>query len=363
MEKCKKILVVAVLALTLVGIFAAHIILPDGEYSSAERRPLAQLPQLTVDGVFSGDYFEELEEYLLDQFPLRETFRALKANFQTRVLGLKANNGIYYVDGHLSKLDYPLKESQAQLAIDKFNAIIDSHPQMNKAYYSLIPDKNYFLAEKNGYPAMDYDALLRQATGIRAEYIDIFPCLTIDDYYATDSHWRQEKIGNVAAELAHAMTGIIDDVSDYRHESREDFRGVYYGQSALDLPGETMTILRNPVTDDARVFNVEQNKEIPVYNWDEFNNVDPYDVYLSGAEALLTIENPLAPDNGGHLILFRDSFGSSITPLLLEYYSYITVVDIRYMASSLLDTYVDFTDADVLFLYCTSMFNAGATLK
>ena len=33
------------------------------------------------------------------------------------------------------------------------------------------------------------------------------------------------------------------------------------------------------------------------------------------------------------------------------------------MARGLLDTYVDFTDADVLFLYCTSMFNAGATLK
>ena len=362
MEKIKKILVVAALALTLVGIFAAHVILPDNDASTAERRPLAQLPELTVKDVFSGDYFDELEEYLLDQFPLRDTFRRLKANFQYKVLGMQANNGIYYADGHLSKLEYPFKPTQAQLAIDKFNAIIDSHPQMNAAYYAIIPDKNYFLAEENGYPAMDYDALLQQATGIHGDYIDIFPCLTIDDYYATDSHWRQEKIEKVAQALAHAMTGVIDDVSNYRHESRDGFRGVYHGQSALDLPGETMTILRNPVTDNAKVFSVEQNKEIGVYNWEEFGNVDPYDVYLSGAEALLTIENPLQ-SNGRHLILFRDSFGSSITPLLLEYYSQITVVDIRYMASGLLDTYVDFTDADVLFLYCTSMFNAGATLK
>ena len=65
MEKIKKILVVAVLALTLVGIFALHVALPDGTVSDAERRPLAQLPELTADGVFSGDYFEELEEYLL----------------------------------------------------------------------------------------------------------------------------------------------------------------------------------------------------------------------------------------------------------------------------------------------------------
>ena len=132
MEKIKKILVVAVLALTLVGIFALHVALPDGTVSDAERRPLAQLPELTADGVFSGDYFEELEEYLLDQFPLRESFRRLKANFQTKVLGLKANNGIYLVDGHLSKLEYPLKASQAKLAIDRFNAIIDSHPQLGK---------------------------------------------------------------------------------------------------------------------------------------------------------------------------------------------------------------------------------------
>ena len=362
MEKLKKYLVVAAMALTLFGIFAAHVILPDGEFSAAERRKLAQLPELTMKDVFSGDYFDDLETYLLDQFPLRDTFRRLKANFQYQVLGMQDNNDLYYVDGHLSKLDYPLKPGQAQLAIDKFNAIIASHPQMNKAYYSLIPDKNYFLAEANGYPTMDYAALLQQAQGIHAEYIDIFPCLTIDDYYATDSHWRQEKIVDVAQTLAHAMTGIIDDVSDYRHESREDFRGVYHGQSALALPGETMTVLRSDVTDSAKVFSVEQNKEIPVYNWDDFNNLDPYDVYLSGAEALLTIENPLQ-ENGRHLILFRDSFGSSITPLLMEYYSRITVVDIRYMASSLLDQYVDFTDADVLFLYCTSMFNAGATLK
>lgn len=362
MEKLKKYLVVAAMALTLVGIFAAHVILPDGEFSSAERRKLAQLPELTMKDVFSGDYFDDLETYLLDQFPLRDGFRRLKANFQYKVLGMQDNNDLYYVDGHLSKLDYPLKPGQAQLAIDKFNAIIASHPQLNKAYYSLIPDKNYFLAEANGYPAMDYAALLQQAEGIHAEYIDIFPCLTIDDYYATDSHWRQEQIVDVAQTLAHAMGTAADGKDAYTAESREDFRGVYHGQSALALPGETMTILRSDVTDAAKVFSVEQNKEIPVYNWDDFNNLDPYDVYLSGAEALLTIENPLQ-ENGRHLILFRDSFGSSITPLLMSGYSRITVVDIRYMASSLLDQYVDFTDADVLFLYCTSMFNAGATLK
>ena len=362
MEKCKKILVAAVMAVTLVGIFALHIALPDGEFSSAERRKLAQLPELTAKAVFNGDYFDDLEAYLLDQFPLRQEFRRLKVNFQRRVLQMPVTNNIYYTDGHLSKLEYPLKESQAQLAIDKWNAILDAHSGIGHAYYSLIPDKNYFLAAQNGLPTMDYDALLQQAESIHADYIDIFPYLSADDYFFTDSHWRQEKIVDAAQALCAAMGTAADGTDAYTAESRDDFRGVYYGQSALDLPAEPLTVLRSDVTDAARVFSVEQNAEIPVYNWADYEAVDPYDVYLSGAEALLTLENPLQ-DNGRHLIVLRDSFGSSIAPLLLSGYSRVTLVDIRYMASSLLDEYVDFTDADVLVLYCTSMFNAGATLK
>ena len=362
MEKIKKILVVAVLALTLVGIFAAHIVLPDGDVSDAERRPLAQLPPLTAEGVFSGDYFDELEEYLLDQFPLRESFRRLKANFQYKVLGLKANNGIYQVGDHLSKLDYPFRESQTQLAVDRFNSILAAHPQIGKAYISLIPDKNYFLAAANGYPAMDYDALLAQAEKVDAAYIDIFPLLTVDDYYYTDSHWRQEKIVDVAQALAAAMGTATDGMDAYTAESREDFRGVYHGQSALNLPAETLTVLKSQVTESAVVKSQEHTAAMPVYNWAEFDNTDPYDVYLSGAEALITMENPLQT-NGRHLILFRDSFGSSLSPLLLSGYSKVTVVDIRYMSSALLDQYVDFTDADVLFLYCTSLFNSGSALR
>ncbi len=362
MEKIKKILVVAAMALTLAGVFVLHLALPDGDVSDAERRPLAQLPELTWEDVFSGDYFGDLEEYLLDQFPMRESFRRLKANFQTKILGLKANNGIYYVDGHLSKLDYPFLEDQAELAIERFNTILKNHPQIGEAYYAMIPDKNYFLAETNGYPAMDYDALLDKAGQINAQYIDIFSLLEIDDYYRTDSHWRQEKIVDVAQKLAAAMGTSADGADKYTAESRDGFYGVYYGQSALRVPGEQLTILKSDVTTNAVVKSLEHTAQMPVYNWADFDGVDPYDVYLSGAEAIITMDNPMQT-NGRHLILFRDSFGSSISPLLLSGYSRVTVVDIRYIASGLLDNYVDFTDADVLFLYCTSMFNSGSALK
>lgn len=76
-----------------------------------------------------------------------------------------------------------------------------------KVYLSVIPDKNYFLAEANGYPALDYQALtdaLRKQTEFAA-YIDLFGTLTADDYYRTDSHWRQENLLTTADTLAAAM--------------------------------------------------------------------------------------------------------------------------------------------------------------
>ncbi|MBR3841984.1 MAG: hypothetical protein IKM38_01765, partial [Christensenellaceae bacterium] len=120
--------------------------------------------------------------------------------------------------------------------------------------------------------------------------------------------------------------------------------------------------LTDNVTENALVTSLEQDSPLSVYSEADFKNIDPYDVYLSGAEALLTIENPLA-ENEKHLILFRDSFGSSIAPLLMGEYSRITVVDLRYIRSDLLSEYLDFTGADVLFLYSTGILNNGAILK
>lgn len=77
---------------------------------------------------------------------------------------------------------------------------------------------------------------------------------------------------------------------------------------------------------------------------------DPYELFLSGSISLLSIENPNA-ETDRELIVFRDSFGSSLAPLLAEGYAKITLADIRYLPSSQMGKLLDFTDADVLFLY------------
>ena len=54
---------------------------PRQELSEAERRPLAQMPELSGKTLLSGSFMEDFEDFTLDQFPLRDGFRTIKSLF------------------------------------------------------------------------------------------------------------------------------------------------------------------------------------------------------------------------------------------------------------------------------------------
>ena len=87
-------------------------------------------------------------------------------------------------------------------------------------------------------------------------------------------------------------------------------------------------------------------------------------MYLGGAQALVRIENA-AQANGRRLIVLRDSFASSLMPLLIPAYAEITLADIRYVAPRMLEKLLTVTaDTDVLYLYSTSVLNSfGAFMR
>lgn len=71
---------------------------------------------------------------------------------------------------------------------------------------------------------------------------------------------------------------------------------------------------------------------------------------------LIEIQNQNA-ETKKELLIFRDSFGSSLAPLLIENYKKITLIDLRYISSDILDNYIIFNDQDVLFIYSTLILN------
>ena len=110
------------------------------------------------------------------------------------------------------------------------------------------------------------------------------------------------------------------------------------------------------------VYDYETDSEIPVYDLEAAEGMDPYALFLSGSKSLLRIENPAAPEEN-RLILFRDSFGSSIAPLLAEHVRELILADIRYISPALLGELISFEGRDVLFLYSESVLNNSEMLK
>lgn len=366
MKKTNLIIVATVVLFWLLLSFAAWIN-PAEDISLSERRLLKQAPKLELSSVASGQFMRDFEDYAKDQFPARDTFRMFKALSRYYVLSQADNNDIYIVDGYAAKLEFPLKENSVNKAAAKFRAIYEEHMKDTncKVYLSVIPDKNYYLASKNGYPVMDYESLfslIREGTDF-AEYIDITGDLTISDYYKTDLHWKQENLAAVVDKIAGAL-GVSEELSpDYTVQVDDKvFYGVYAGQSALPLKPDRILYLTNDATENSTVYNAETELYAPVYDLEKLGGRDPYDVYLSGAVPFLVIENPTATTER-ELVIFRDSFGSSLAPLLLEAYSKVTLIDIRYMASSLIGDYISFSNQDVLFLYNTLILNSSEMLR
>ena len=99
-----------------------------------------------------------------------------------------------------------------------------------------------------------------------------------------------------------------------------------------------------------------------MYDLEKANDKDPYELFLGGSKSLIAIENPSAATDK-ELIVVRDSFGSSLSPLLVEGYAKVTVVDIRYISPVLLGNFIEFHGQDVLFIYSSLVLNNSSTIK
>lgn len=364
-KQCFMICTLAVLFLS--AGFLTCLFIEKPEYSYSERRYLAAKPKLTADTVRSGRFMADFESYALDTFPFRERLRKIKAWTAVNVFHLQDHHRIYRFHGYLAVMEYPMHKELLKQAAEQFASICRRYlTEENHVYLSVIPDKNCFLAKESQRLSMDYEEFenqMRQETQF-AEYIKISDLLEIGDYYKTDPHWRQEKITDIAKRLAEHMGAALEE--DYtKHLLTRQFYGAYYGQSALSTSPDCLYYLTGTSIDQCKVFDWQNEKEISVYDMQKAAGKDPYEIYLSGPLSLLTIKNPKVSctknqkknEKPKKLVIFRDSFGSSLAPLFISGYSQITLIDIRYIQPEVLGRFVDFKNCDILFLYSTLVLN------
>ena len=341
---------VLILAIVLV----ANLLAEDQTISTSERRKLAQFPKFTITNILSGEVISKWEKYVEDQFVERDLFRGIKSFWSTQIFVQKDNNNLFEKDNAIYKMEYPIKENNLGKSAKKINEVYEKYLKGMNVYYSIIPDKNYYL-ENDDHLKLDYGKVqeIMQNELKDFKYIDIRSGLELEDYYRTDLHWKQENLQEVVNIIQNNM-GLDVTEMNYDMESKGEFYGAYYGQLATDASPDNINVLTNETIKNCTTYNFETQKKSPIYT--ETNSSDRYDIYLSGATSLISIENPNAQTDK-ELLLFRDSFGSSIAPLLVENYNKITLIDLRYISSQLLEKFIEFEDQDVLFLYSTVVLN------
>ena len=188
-----------------------------------------------------------------------------------------------------------MQEDSIAHAARRFDYLYDTYLSGTncRLYLSVIPDKNAFLASSHGYPALDYGAFT-QSLREKAPYLTYLPIgdlLSLEDYYRTDLHWRQEMLAPTAKALADAMgVSLTEDFTEVTLDT--PFYGVYRGQSALPMEPDKLAYLTNSVIEGCRVYDYENSAYLPVYTFEKADGSDPYEIFLSGPKSLLRIENP-----------------------------------------------------------------------
>ena len=287
----------------------------------------------------------------------------LCANFRNldTTLVSPLDNGFMNIDSKYMEAEEPYNEKSAQRFADKFRDLRETYFADNKVYYATVPEKSYYAKDKTTH-FLNHDSVAAFLSEAFYDWtaIDIASELTLDDYYTTDRHWKQENLFGVMSAIGEKMDFTVNKDA-YSPVKFENYKGDY-AKVITDIPAETLTYLVSDVTKNASVDNFQNQKVKTVYDEAKLTSKIPYDVFLSGATPLTVITNPSAKETR-ELVIFRDSFGSSIAPLFIEAYSKITLVDLRYMQSSLLPEFVNFENAEVLVLISDKIVNNSVILK
>ena len=349
--------IITITFLSFITIFSIfHLVIKDEIISNTERRKLSTFPKFSL----TSKYITEVDEYLLDHFPLRDTFRSIKAKFNYNILKKLGNNGIYLKDNYIFKSNYPTNKKNINNFINKTNKIKELFNENNNIYMLVVPDKNYYLNE-DLFLDIDYDYIYNEVNKLNFNNIDIRDIMTLNDYYETDTHWRQEHLDKVIKRISDSIGFEYKNI-EYKENSYDKFYGVYYGESAINRSPETIKYLTNDIIESASVKYLENQDLNKVYSMNKLTSLDSYEVYLDGASSFIEITNKNS-FNDKELIIFRDSFGSSITPLLIPYYKKITLIDNRYINSDIFSNYIEFNNQDILFIYSTLIINESLSLK
>ena len=383
MSKKYSIFITVLFCLFIFGFGIAQFIVPDREFSEQENRFLAGFKAPTWATLQSGKFMEDFEDYITDQFPLRDGWIKLKA-WCEKTMGKQENNGVYLgTDKNTLFAQYTrptLEELAKRISyVNKLAGKVDV-----PVYFALIPDKSFVWADRlpANAPLVDDGSVIKDAAGLVSgdvNWIDLSDALSGDDaFYRTDHHWSTFGACRGYMALMTAMNGsaditnygnLIGVAQDGNHPYSflkttlvsDSFYGTTYSSSGAGwvTPDEIYTIVPEGML---TVTRYPEGKPVPgsLYDLSKLEVKDKYSMFLGGNQPLCVIENPSAQN--GKLLVIRDSYTDSLAPFLALDYQEVHLWDLRYNRTSLKNYIAQNGIDQVLVLYSNANFATDGNL-
>ena len=352
--------------LCLFLVMAVNFIVPDKEKSDEENRVLESMPKLSLASITTGDFMEQWEAYMSDQFVGRNVWRKLKVGLD-RLGGSSMENGVFIgKDGQLLE-DIALPDdgqySENIQAVKSFAQTYSDIP----VTVMLVPDAASILNGSLPSFASVEDqrqmfSMVERGLGDSVNWVDVYSILnsrkTEKLYYKTDHHWTTQGAFYVFRETA-AGFGIEGDVSDdyVSYTVTDSFNGVLAAKSGVGLSEKESIEIYAPASgDDDVVVNYvdEARKTSSLYDSSKLETRDKYAVFFGGNTSVMDIKT-VSPSSK-RLLVVKDSFANCFIPFLTPYYREIVVVDPRYYSGTMKDIMDTYRITDALIMYSGNTF-------
>lgn len=378
-KKSKADVGAVVVFIAIISVFTMlSVFMPKSDFSEAENRALKERPELAFDTLLSGDYQEEYETYLSDQFVGREFFVALTTRLAL-MTGKKDVNGVYLGAEDYLIEKYAMSDFDEMLVSDNIWYLSEFLTHMVCLYGNqhvqcmLIPSKGTALSGLLPDYAEPFDSRfvvdeLKQATADTDDasadglVFDLTETLAghSDEYiyYRTDHHWTT--LGAFYAYQAYQKLRGETPVSPEAYtvdEVTDAFLGTTYDKVQLECRPDSINVYRPKASSGGVLVTFDDGAMV----WDGYyddtylEKKDKYSYFFGGNTAKIQITT--GAGNGKCLLLLKDSFSNSFVEFLESDYEFIYMVDLRYAEGNIYDLMeeidAEHAISDVLVMYNT----------
>lgn len=359
---------IVIFLILIFGLTVASLVKKPVVFSENENRYLALMPEFSWDSLFEGEFMQDYESFITDQFVWRDQWISAKTAVE-RLMLRQDINGVYF-----GRDDYLMEKhdnatfgtEQAQKNADNLVAFLEKYSEKftpEQLQVVLIPTASQVLSDKLPLFAAPYDQsqyvadilgrvpedyvldaeeLLKQH---KDEYI----------YYRTDHHWTSLGAFYTYQAWCERMGLTAYDADDFEiEEATNQFLGTLDSKVNTTLKPDSMYLyhLKDSVAQMEYSLMYDRNpKDVrdTLYHYAGLEGKDKYTVYMGGNYGEVDIQTNVK--NGKTLLVVKDSFAHTFVPLAANHYERILMIDLRYFNFPLTAYMEQNQVTDVLVLY------------